>query len=100
MRAQIQTIDFDFESFKQEYEETGSVNTEDLIDNLKENGCLDDFENSIISETVQIFISRCVKYINGVPVVDTQAVNEIFGDGYITEINQDYINHYARGIKK
>ena len=96
----MSNIGFDFESFVQEYKNTGTFDVNELIENMQENGCLDDFKNSVINEALQELFFKCIMWVNSVPVIDTQAVKEIFGDGHITEINQDYIKHYARGIRK
>jgi hypothetical protein len=96
----MSNIGFDFESFMAEYQDTGTFDVNDLVENMQENGCLDEFKNGVIKETLQVLFSECVMWVNSVPVIDTAEVNRIFGNGYIREISQDYLMHFARGIRK
>ena len=68
---------------------------EELIENLEENGCLEDYKVNVIKE----FVKSCVMWVNSVPVIDTHEVNERYGEDIIKDINQAYLMHYARGIK-
>ena len=59
--------DFDFKGFVEEYQATGKYDVNAIIENLDDNGCLDEFKKQIANDIIQSLVSNSFRvghYIN------------------------------------
>ena len=87
--------DFDFIGFVEEYQATGKYDVEAIIENLDDNGCLDDYRQNVIRATINTILSDCVKWVYGTIPVLTNAdkLSELYGENVISNINWEYVKH-------
>ena len=90
--------DFDFKGFVEEYQATGKYDVNAIIENLEENGCLDDYKQNVIRATINTILSDCVKWVYGkIPVLtNADKLSELYGENVISNINWEYVKHNVK----